>query len=462
MIRVHAQTREVLVEVSPLIETTRNGGGNGSVFVPLHTLEQRERRADDGQPALSPLHDFMRKLRQPAVIEQLRAYVRWQAAWRTGYRQGMSFEHALESAPDHAPLSINLDATTACNYRCDHCVDMDILNTGIRFDHERLKDSLDQLAAKGLRSVIIIGGGEPTVYPGFTDLVGHLKGLGIQLGIVTNGSRMDRVEAVADALDGADWVRLSLDSGTNETFATMHKPHRESITLDWICDQIPAVKARNPALQIGFSFIIAWNECRANDADIIDNVEEIVPAARLAREHGFDYISYKPFLIRAQSNNAEIVELSRDGQPVDPVMARIRIQVDQAKTLQTDSFRVVESTNLRVFENGSHRDYCDQPRNCHMQFFRQVLSPLGIYNCPVYRHVPHALLGGKHACSTAQGQRETLHNTLRLIESFDASRECQEVTCLYNDANWFIEDLVRNPDKLDALEASGDRGDYFL
>ena len=115
-----------------------------------------------------------------------------------------------------------------------------------------------------------------------------------------------------------------------------------------------------------------------------------------------------------------------------------------------------------MFENGSYRDYCEQPRNCHMQFFRQVLSPLGIYNCPVYRHVPQALLGGKHACSTAQGQRETLHNALRLIESFDASRECREVTCLYNHANWFIEELIRNPERVEDLEASEERGDYFL
>ena len=40
--------------------------------------------------------------------------------------------------PDFAPISINLDLTTACNYACDHCVDLDILNTGIRFDHDKL------------------------------------------------------------------------------------------------------------------------------------------------------------------------------------------------------------------------------------------------------------------------------------------------------------------------------------
>ena len=123
---------------------------------------------------------------------------------------------------------------------------------------------------------------------------------------------------------------------------------------------------------------------------------------------------------------------------------------------------MVESTNLRVLENGTYMDYSKQPHNCHMQYFRQVLSPLGVFNCPVYRHVPQALLGGKHAYATRSSTQATQRNTLRLIESFDATEECKDVTCLYNHANWFIEDLINHPEKLDQLNSSFDRGDYFL
>ena len=58
--------------------------------------------------------------------------------------------------------------------------------------------------------------------------------------------------------------------------------------------------------------------------------------------------------------------------------------------------------------------------------------------------------------------KETQHNTLRLIEEFNAREECKEVTCLYNHVNWYLEDLIDNPGKLDALEASPDRNDFFL
>ncbi len=41
--------------------------------------------------------------------------------------------------------------------------------------------------------------------------------------------------------------------------------------------------------------------------------------------------------------------------------------------------------------------------------------------------------------------------------------ECREVTCLYNHVNWWIEDLIRNPDKLDDLHPDEDRApDFFF
>ncbi|HVQ24460.1 MAG TPA: radical SAM protein, partial [Planctomycetota bacterium] len=256
-----------------------------------------------GQPAtLAAMHDFAAKLLQPSLVGRLKAYVRWQVAQRAAAGAGPAAEGAraapgAAAAPlDDVPVSINLDLTTACNYACDHCVDFEILNTGRKYEHERLLASLAQLARRGLKSVIVIGGGEPTLYPKFAEVMTRMKELGLQLGVVTNGTGMDKILAVADKLDGRDWVRLSLDSGSDPTFQAMHKPKRP-ITLDAICEGIPPVKQRNPALRIGFSYIIAWRGCTANDAQIVENVHEMYMAAERARRFQFDYISFKPFLV---------------------------------------------------------------------------------------------------------------------------------------------------------------------
>ena len=57
----------------------------------------------------------------------------------------------------------------------------------------------------------------------------HLKSLELKVGIVTNGSLPKKIRAVADVLQAGDWVRLSLDSGTNETFYAMHKPGKKIV-----------------------------------------------------------------------------------------------------------------------------------------------------------------------------------------------------------------------------------------
>jgi hypothetical protein len=97
-----------------------------------------------------------------------------------------------------------------------------------------------------------------------------------------------------------------------------------------------------------------------------------------------------------------------------------------------------------------------------MTLFRQVLSPLGLFNCPVYRHVPQAQLGDKAAYADDPAVAATQAATSALIGRFDASHECRQVTCLYNSANWFIEDLIRHPERLDQLQPAAERHDYFL
>lgn len=414
---------------------------------------------DGASRPLAPIHDFAGKLLQPSTMGRLKEYVRWQSDARG--RRARGDAPAMEALPAYAPLSINLDLTTACNYRCDHCVDFDNLNTGISFDHGKLRDSLAAMTARGLRSVIVIGGGEPTVYPGFADIVGFMKDLGLQLGIVTNGSRMEKVAEIVHRLDAADWIRLSLDAGTDASFQALHLPRRP-ITLEEICAHVPRLKAINPQPRIGFSFIVMWRGCAVRDVSLHENVGEIAAAAELARRHRFDYISIKPFLTRAEANNAEIVELAGSPERARDVAAEIHAEVTRARALATDGFAVIESTNLRALDGAADRPFRRQPRQCHMQFFRQVVSPLGVYNCPVYRNVAHARVGERHAYGTPDGAQGALRSTFELIQRFDAAEECKDVTCLYNPANWAIEELIEHPERLDGLTPTAERGDYYL
>jgi sulfatase maturation enzyme AslB (radical SAM superfamily) len=360
-------------------------------------------------------------------------YVAWQQARRRAAAAG----HAEPALPALVPLSINLDLTTACNYACDHCIDWDILNSKVRHEDEALRESLRAMAARGLRSVILIGGGEPTLYPGFPDMVAFLKALGLQVAIVSNGSRGDRLLQAAPHLRKGDWIRLSLDAGSNEVFRRMHNPSSKTLTLDEICSWIPRIRAAQPELTVGFSFVITWQGGSRGAVKVIENIHEMVMAAERARGAGFHYISYKPFLERT-ADGSEVMDPAHAADLGAAIQA-IQRNVALARQLEREDFRVIESTNLRVLMAGNWRDFTRQPKVCHMQALRQVVTPLGTFNCPAHRGVEKARVGAKDAWADPAAATA---RTRDILDRFDASTECREVTCLYHGTNWWIESLI--------------------
>jgi len=402
------------------------------------------------------IHDFSAKLRQPSLREHVADYLRWRRELARARAEG----RPDPEPPARAPISINLDLTTACNYRCDHCIDWDILNTKHRHDEETLRSSICTMVERGLRSVILIGGGEPTIYPGFAEFVRFLKDLELQVAVVSNGSRGDVILDVANALAPRDWVRLSLDAGSNELFRAMHRPVKRSLSLDEICEWVPRIKARNPRFEVGYSFIIVWEGASREQALLRENVHEIAMATERARRSGFDYIALKPVLERAP-DGAEVMDPGA-ARAQEAVIARIRAEVEKARALADSRFAVRVSTNLQVLEEGRWREYTRQPRTCHMQALRQVLTPMGTYNCPAHRGVEKARVAGADAFANDAQARTTGSALSSLMDRFDASRECAEVTCLYHGVNWWLEKLAQEPGPEVALEPGDERGDYFL
>lgn len=403
------------------------------------------------------IHDFRGKLRQPGVATTLAAYV----AWRRALAKARIQRDPDPVPPEIAPISINLDLTTACNYRCAHCIDWDILNTPHRYQAQELRESMRLMSERGLRSVILIGGGEPTLFPRFADFVGYLKRLGLQVAIVSNGSRTGVLADAAVHLDERDWIRLSLDSGSNELFAAMHNPSNPQLTLDAICEGIPKIKRANPRVRVGFSYIVVWTGASRDDQELRENIHEIVPAAERARRAGFDYIGFKPILER-RPDGSEVMDPFKAEREFDEVVDRVRTEVDRARSLADQGFDVYESINLRMLEEGSWREFTRQPRTCHMQALRQVLTPTGLFNCPAHRGVAKARIAGPDAFKDGDSAAATGAELSRILDDFDASRECREVTCLYNGVNWWIEKLVQDPTVELQDEVDEERLDYFL
>jgi len=208
--------------------------------------------------------------------------------------------------------------------------------------------------------------------------------------------------------------------------------------------------------------VITWQGALRHDVHVVENLDEMALATRRAKEAGFDYISFKPFLTRA-IEGAEVMSPDAATQAHDVLLQRVQSQLESAQAFADDSFRVVESTNLRELLSGSWQEMTRQPHVCHMQAFRQVLSPLGVFNCPAHRGVEKARIGAAESWVPHASVAAATSATAQILDTFDACHECAEVTCLYHSVNHLFEELIQSDGDLDELfpELLG-RRDSFL
>ena len=104
-------------------------------------------------------------------------------------------------------ISTHISPTSRCNLSCSYC------SVAKRNRHYQIKlpviqDYVIKLKSRGLKAVIITGGGEPLLYPDFNQLVRWLKDEELRIALITNGTLCDRV----DTWELFDWVRVSITS----------------------------------------------------------------------------------------------------------------------------------------------------------------------------------------------------------------------------------------------------------
>lgn len=113
------------------------------------------------------------------------------------------------------PISVELSLSNRCNLECIWCSDLELRKKSDNdIDFEVLKRLFRNLAENGTTGIVIEGGGEPTLYSKFNDVVAYIKSLGMSVGLITNGVRMQYEEH----LDDFNWIRISLDAANKEQF----------------------------------------------------------------------------------------------------------------------------------------------------------------------------------------------------------------------------------------------------
>ncbi|HMK77282.1 MAG TPA: radical SAM protein [Thermodesulfobacteriota bacterium] len=397
-------------------------------------------------------HDFGSKLRQDATLQRLKDYIEWQ--------RDCNIQASGRGLPIFSPISINLDLTSACNFSCHFCVDSRLINAGKTLALEEVKKTIHTLHSHGLLSVILIGGGEPTLHRDFGQIVRYIKGKRLQVGIVTNGSQLERIETVVQELKEKDWVRISIDAAGEEVFKALHVP-RTRVTLRGILEKAKKVKKKNPLVSLGYSFVVVWEGVEINRKRLRPNLDEMTRSVELAREFSFDYVSFKPCLVRWNESQRETLLKNVGKTKEEEIIDQIKIHLQEARHAAGDQVKILESSNLKAMLNREIDQIKQQPARCHMQFFRTVVTPFGIFHCPAFRGVEEARVGMPDGYLSETKFRETFQRAAESIRTFDAKEECKDVGCFYNRTNWWLEELIHSKKDVRDLEKV-ENDNFFL
>lgn len=317
------------------------------------------------------------------------------------------------------PIELEIGLTNACNHRCVFCA---VDYTGYKpekIDAEMLKTNLKELSAKGLKSIVYAGEGEPLLHKEVFDIINYTKSLGIDAAVSTNGVLLT-AEASKECLKSLTWIRFSVAGIRNGTYDKIQQGR--SGDLDRVLlnmqDAVKVKKDQNLTTTLGVQLLL-----------LPDNKDEIVEMGKRLREIGVDYFTIKPFSQHPQSQHILQVDYQE--------MLELESEV---KELETEEFKIFFRAHaMRKLECKRSYKHC-----WALPFMVYVDAKGNLWPCIVFMGKDGLKYGNLYEesfCQIWEGEHRKA-----IIDKFmkmDLEKNCREI-CRLDEMNKYL-DVLKNP-----------------
>jgi MoaA/NifB/PqqE/SkfB family radical SAM enzyme len=321
------------------------------------------------------------------------------------------------------PIYMELSPAGGCNHRCTFC-GLDFMGYQGRFlDREVLGARLTELAQLGLRSVMYSGEGEPLLHRDLAAIVHRGKGCGIDQAITTNGVLL-RPELAERLLPCCEWIKVSCNAGTRDTYAALHGTRAEDF------DRVRANLAE-----------AARQKTRRGDRCVLgvqllllpENRGEVVALARWAREAGLDYLVVKPY-----SQHPRSITTRYAGVRYDEDLAL----ADELAALSTSSFAAIFRRRAMARWDAGDRPYS---RCLALPFWSYVDSGANVWGCSMFLGDERFLYGNLREQTFQEiWEGERRRSSLAWVEGELDAGTCR-VNCRMDAINRYLRDLRHPP-----------------
>ena len=317
-----------------------------------------------------------------------------------------------------APVNLQVDLTNRCNNACSWCFyDVYPLPEFSR------KDSLDrevalrvpsEFKAVGGQSIEWTGGGEPTLYPHFIEVVKEARKVGVHQAMVTNGKRLsgDTLIEVRDF----DWVRVSLNSSSS----AMYKRQHGNDSFDKVIRNIrDFANAKSDDCVLGVSMIV----------DNL-NYKEIASMTTLAKALGADNV------------RISIPQTPEDDGLFGGIWEDVLDQMRRAKRYESNGFAVF--TNEDRIDTLAHKTRSER---CYYHHITPSLGANGVvYPCCHFKYLPEYNIGDINDTSF----KEVWNGEKRKYFIETTGENCS-TSCWMNGKNKLADYIIKEPEDVPHL-----------
>lgn len=317
------------------------------------------------------------------------------------------------------PIELEIGLTNACNHRCIFCaVDYtgykpDRMNSGL------LIKNLEELAPRGIKSIIYAGEGEPLLHKDAPDIINRTKSLGIDAAISTNGVLLTP-EASKECLKSLTWVRFSIAGIMEETYNRIQRgrPGDLSKVMFHMEEAVKVKREQHLNTTLGVQLLL-----------LPDNKDEIVQMGKELRRIGVDYFTIKPFSQHPQSQHILQVDYTE--------MLELE---DAVKELQTEEYKVYfRGHSMKKLECKRCYKHC-----WALPFMTYVDAKGNLWPCIAFMGKEELKYGNINEKSFVEiWESEHRREIIDYFMEMDLEKNCREL-CRLDEMNRYLDEL-KNP-----------------
>ena len=327
------------------------------------------------------------------------------------------------------PVYMEVSPSGACNHRCLYC-GLDFMGYKPNYLKANiLKERLTELGDLGLKSIMYAGEGEPFLHPEMVSIIEHTKDSGIDVAVTTNGVLLKK-EIVERALINTEWIKVSINGGTRETYAKIHqsKPDDFEKVVENMSFAARIKKEKGYKCVLGMQLVL-----------LPDNQHEAVSLAKLARDMGMDYLVIKPYSQHPQSKTDKYSTIK---------YGDFEYLTEELNKINSDSFSVVFRNNAMKKWDNNHRDY----EHClALPFWSYIDAGGNVWGCSIYLGDDRFKYGNIYERSFKDiWESEERQNSLRWVEEKLDVSQCR-VNCRMDEINRYLWDLKCLPEHVNFI-----------